>query len=289
MKKYRSILIGSFDGLHIGHQFLIEEFIRDSILKDVNPSVLTYKVHPLKILNPELENYYIDSDEARTKNLSNLVSTIFCEFEDYKNMTAQLFFKSLLLKYPDLKFIYMGHDSSFGCDKINDISTLNSFESGLEFVQLHKYSKKDVSSTLIRNKIREGELREFKELTKRDFTITSSVIPGKQLGRTIGFPTANLYVDPKRVRLPNGVYHGEVIVDDKSFHFVANIGLRPTVDEDMTISIEAHILDFDDDIYGHELSLVILGKVRDIKKFNSKDDLMNQINEDVKFVRSQYA
>lgn len=289
MKEYRSILIGSFDGLHIGHQFLIEEFKKASKLSDVNPSVLTYKTHPLKILNPNLVNYYIDSDEFRTKNLSKVVSTILCDFESYKKMTAFEFFKSLILKYPDLKIIYIGHDSSFGCDKIDDLLKLKSYNLDLDFIRLPKFKEYDVSSTLIRQKIRAGELDKFKFLTNRNFSITSNVIPGKQLGRTIGFPTANLYVDPKRVRLPNAVYYGEVTIDESIYHFVANIGLRPTVDEDEAISIEAHILGFDKDIYGHEISLVIQGKVRDIQKFKSKDELMSQINKDVEFIKSQYV
>jgi len=285
MQSKRSLLIGSFDGLHLGHQFLIEEFKSESLNRSANPSVLTYQSHPLKVIKPNLLNYYIDSDEKRVARLSKEVSTIAANFEEFREMSASHFFEKLTSSYKDIKYIFMGHDSSFGCDKVSDVKTLNSLNLDLEFIPLPKYHQFDVSSTILREAIREGKLDKFYKLTRRDFSIESKVIPGKQLGRTIGYPTANLYVDPSRVRLPNGVYYGHVAIKKLVYKFVANIGLRPTVDDDEAISIEAHILDFDQDIYGKKISLRIDGKVRGIKKFNSKDDLMKQITKDVEFVR----
>lgn len=289
MKDKRSILIGSFDGLHIGHQYLIREFKRYSKELKLNPSILSYNIHPLKILRPSIENYYLDNDKERTERLIGLGSTILCDFNEFKCMTAKEFFKELLLRYSDVSHIFMGHDSSFGKDQVSSLTELQSYDSNLKFIQLPKFSKFNVSSTLIRSSINRGEIENFKKFTNRDFVICSTVIPGKQLGRTIGFPTANLYVDTERVRLPNGVFFGKVKIKENNYLFVANIGLRPTIDNDEAISIEAHILDFDQDIYGQEVSLVICGKVRDIIKFNSKEELMNQINQDVDFVRSFYA
>ena len=285
MQSKRSLLIGSFDGLHLGHQFLIEEFKSESLNRSANPSVLTYQSHPLKILKPNIVNYYIDSDEKRVARLSQQVSTISANFEEFREMSASLFFEKLTSSYKDIKYIFMGHDSSFGCDKVSDVKILNSLNLDLEFIPLPKYHQFEVSSTILREAVREGKLEKFYKLTRRDFSIESKVIPGKQLGRTIGYPTANLYVDPSRVGLPNGVYYGHVAIKKLVYKFVANIGLRPTVDDDEAISIEAHILDFDQDIYGKKISLRIDGKVRGIKKFNSKDDLMKQITKDVEFVR----
>ncbi len=286
MKDKRSILIGSFDGLHIGHQFLIEEFKKKSEAIGVNPTIFSYEIHPLKILKPNIANYYLDHDLERTERLMSLGSTILCDFNDYKHMKAKEFFEELVLRYSDITHVFMGHDSSFGCDQISDISILETYPTKLIFKRLPKFSKVNVSSTLIRESVNNGNVLEFTKYTNRNFIIKSKVIPGKQLGRTIGFPTANLYVDTERVRLPDGVYYGTVYLDNEKFSFVANIGLRPTVDNDDAMSIEAHILDFEKDIYGKEISLVIQGQLREVIKFNSKDDLMKQIKEDVEKVRS---
>lgn len=285
MENKRSLLIGSFDGLHLGHQFLIQELKSESRKLKVNPSVLTYIEHPYKIIKPDVENYFIDSDEQRVQRLSKEISTITADFNDFRSMTAYEFFKKLSHNYRDIKYIFMGHDSSFGKDKVSSVDTLNEYDLDLVFIQLSKYKKVDVSSTILREKIRTGDLESFKKLTGRDFEIQSKVIPGKQLGRTIGFPTANLYVDPTRVRLPDGVYYGSTSFRKRVYKYVANIGLRPTVDNDKAISIEAHILDFDNDIYGKSLCLKINCKVRGIKKFKSKTELMQQIQDDVEFVR----
>lgn len=281
MKDKRSFLIGSFDGLHVGHQYLIEKFKKESLARNLNSTVMTYSKHPMNIIKKNLENYFIDSDEKRVKRLSDQISTILCDFESIRLMGAKDFFTFLKSSYRDLDTIYVGHDSSYGVDKISSIEKLNSFDIDINFEQIKKFEKIDVSSTMLREYIREGKLEKFESLTGRKFEIQSIVIPGKQLGRTIGFPTANLYVDPKRLRLPNGVYLGKTRYENVEYQFVANIGLRPTIDNERQVTIEAHILDFDTDIYGKELNLEVFSKIRDIQKFSSKEELCSQINKDI--------
>ena len=186
-----------------------------------------------------------------------------------------------------IKKIVVGKDFKFGKNRSGDINTLiDSFgEDNVFLLDDFLINNEKVSSTKLRYYLSSGEIDKANHLLGRDYCLTGKVTKGKQLGSKLGFPTANLTLD-EEVYLPMyGVYYGVVEVDNKRFNSVANIGLNPTVDNEDSVKIEAHILDFNDDIYHKEISLFLKNFIRNEQKFENIDELKNQVLDDIESVK----
>jgi len=267
--------IGNFDGVHLGHQKLIYECKRHGY----KSAVLTFYPHPSVFLK-KIPNYPLVTPLEKKSDIIARFGVdylIVIEFtEELSQMTKEEFISKL--KLLNIKSIVCGYDFTFGRRAEGNISDL---AKEFEFYEVKKFVFDDVrvSSTYIRELISTGNVKEANRLLGRIFSITGKVKYGNQLGRLIGFPTAN--IDYKNYFLPApGVYFANVLVDGIPHLGMANIGHNPTFNFKDKLELEVHIFNFDEDIYDNTIEVFFLTKIRDEKKYASKEELINQLKAD---------
>ena len=275
--------IGNFDGVHLGHQKLIEE----SKKHNLKSAVLTFYPHPSVFLK-KIPNYPLVTPlEKKTDILSKMGIDylIVIEFnEEIASMPKEEFIDAL--HQMNIKACVCGYDFTFGKKAEGNI---NDLEKEFEFYEIKKYILDDVrvSSTYIRELISLGNIEEANRLLGRQYSIRGNVIYGLQNGRIIGFPTAN--VDYKNFFLPkNGVYFVNVIVEGIPYLGMANIGHNPTIEYQDNIRLEVNIFGLDEDIYGENIEVYFIKRIRDEKRFKSKEELIKQLKND-KALSLEYA
>lgn len=290
----RIATIGMFDGVHLGHQSLLQQ------LKALNnshsqPLVVTFSNHPLSIVNPQAAPRLISTSEEKHRLLSLLdVEPLIIPFDNQlRNLTALQFITLLRDRY-NVSRLLSGFNNTIGCDRVTGadgyaaLSAAASVEiiTGQEFCLDGK-----INSSTIRQLITSGNITEANRLLGHPYTLSGTIVGGKQIGRTIGFPTANLLInDPCKLLPPCGVYAADALVDDATPHrAVVNIGHRPTIDTSAQpqITIEAHIIGFDDNLYGTRLTLNLIRHLRDEQRFPSLDSLKSQITRDIQSALNQ--
>ena len=264
------VAIGNFDGLHLGHMSLINQVYKSELAK----GIITFTNHPSSYVSNEIKQ--ILSLEDKIKELSNLDYLIILDFnEELKNLSADDFIK--FLQKNNIKEVVCGKDFRFGKNRIGDINLL---------AKNFKLDVKDdvylegvkVSSTLIRTKLKLGEIETVNKLINRIYKISGKVVDGNKQGRKIGFPTANL--EPYDYLIPStGVYATKVLIDGKLYNSMTNIGHNPTFNMSENLKVETYILDFDKDIYGEEISIYFYKKIRDEKKFDSVSKLVLELGK----------
>lgn len=286
--KANYVALGSFDGLHLGHLSLIRKAISLAKENNGNSMVFTYKNHPLSIIKPELAPKLIMDLHGKLECLRNEnvdVVAIRTFTKEFMQMSPEDFVKVLAVDY-NVKGIIVGFNFRFGHKNKGDIKLLESLKEkyGYEVwvMEPFKYNEEVISSTRIRKTILEGEVNEAIKMLSRPYSIRGIVKHGKKLGRTIGFPTANLGFDEKIIIPKIGVYYTNVIWNNKIFKGITSVGYNPTVNgQDLTI--ETYILDFDNEIYGQEIEVLFLERIRDEKKFDSLDALVEKLKKDKEF------
>lgn len=286
--KANYVALGSFDGLHLGHLSLIRKAISLAKENNGNSMVFTYKNHPLSIIKPELAPKIIMDLQSKLQCLKNEnvdVVAIRTFTKEFMEMSPEDFIKVLSVDY-NVKGIIVGFNFRFGHKNEGDIKLLESLKEkyGYEVwvMEPFKYNEEVISSTRIRKSILEGEVNEAIKMLSRPYSIRGIVKHGKKLGRTIGFPTANLGFDEKIIIPKIGVYYTNVIWNDKIFKGITSVGYNPTVNgQDLTI--ETYILDFDNEIYGQEIEVLFVDRIRDEKKFDSLDALVENLKKDKEF------
>ncbi len=281
------LTIGNFDGVHRGHLALFDKV--KNLARKINGQsvVMTFEPHPLKVLRHRNEPKLITPLEQKIKLIQEAgIDVILClPFTlEFAAITAHDFVCDLLLKKIGIKEIVVGYDYSFGAGRKGDIVLLKEMGKELGFkvhvVEPIFIDNALVSSTSIRNLIKEGNLAEAKRFLGRDHQITGVVKTGMGRGKSLlGFPTANLA--PYKEIIPGkGVYAVRVIVKGREYKGVCNIGVNPTFNGEV-LTIETHILDFNKDIVGEKLAIRFVDRLRDEEKFSSKDELIRQIEQDV--------
>ncbi len=275
--------IGNFDGVHLGHQKLIEECKRHGY----KSAVLTFYPHPSVFLK-KIPNYPLVTPlEKKTDVLSKMGIDylIVVEFnEEIAAMPKEEFIEALHAM--NIKACVCGYDFTFARRAEGNITDL---AKEFEFYEIKKYVLGDVrvSTTYIRELLTEGNVEEANKLLGRQFSIRGNVIYGLQNGRVMGFPTAN--IDYKNFFLPkNGVYFVNVIVEGVPYLGMANIGHNPTIDYQDKVRLEVNIFNLDDDIYGENIEVYFIKRIRDEKRFKSVDELIKQLKED-KALSLEYA
>ena len=283
------LALGNFDGVHLGHQHLIRELIAATSEAGGIPALLTFDPHPMKVLNPD--NYPPLLMEVEDKIESLKVMGIEALFllpfsHGLAKLSAENFIKQVLIEKLGIKGVIVGYNYSFGFKGQGNPSLLEKYAKKYNFftrvIPPVSIENIVVSSTEIRNKIQQGQMEKAALLLGKFPFIKGRVIPGDQRGRKIGFPTANLDLLADIISPPNGVYAVRITGLNQIYGGVANIGTRPTfLEENQEKNLEVHIFDLDHEIYGENIKVEFLARLRGETTFPSVDQLISQIQQDV--------
>ena len=281
------LTLGTFDGVHIGHKKILKKITQNTENGKYESLVLTFFPHPRMVLQNQSEIKLLNTitekiDLLEKIGIENLVIHPFDE--SFSRLTAEEFVSSILVDQFHIHKIIIGYDHRFGRNRTANIDDLVGFgkQYGFEVEQISVQEINDisVSSTKIRNAISEGNMPLANEYLGYDYFLTGTILKGKQLGRTIGFPTANLKIEEDYKLIPlNGVYVVKSTINQETVFGIMNIGVNPTVGEN-SLSIEIHYLDFDSDLYDQKISVSILQYLRPEQKFASIELLKNQLQKD---------
>lgn len=281
------VTLGTFDGVHIGHKKIIERLLQNAIENDCESLILTFFPHPRMVLQEKSEIKLLNTIEEKIilleqAGLNNLVIHPFDEA--FSRLTAEAFVSQILVGQFNIKKIIIGHDHRFGRNRTANIDDLIIFGEDLGFeveqISAQEIDEVSVSSTKIRNALLEGNVALANDYLGYDYMLNGTVVAGKQLGRTIGFPTANLLIAEDYKLIPkNGVYIVKSLLDNRMVFGMMNIGNRPTLNG-TTLSIEVNFFNFDASLYGEKISVSILEYVREEQKFDTVDLLQAQLIKD---------
>lgn len=282
------ITIGTFDGVHMGHRAILKE-VADHARKTGGESVLlTFEPHPRKLIFPDKPLHILTPLNKKVtlisaEGIEHIVVVPFTK--EFAALSAREYVSEFLVKKFKPRCIVIGYDHHFGHDRKGNIELLKELSSEYDYevveISAQLIDHAAVSSTKIRHALEEGHVSHANEMLGRHYTLTGTVLQGEQLGRTIGYPTANIQPsDPDQLIPENGVYAVRVTYKNKSYGAMLNIGYRPTVSNEHKLNIEAHIFDFSGEIYGDELEIEFIQRTRDEQKFNSVDELKQQLAKD---------
>ena len=286
------VALGSFDGLHYGHLSLVRKTVELAREKNGKSMVFTYKNHPKTIIKPDSVPKIIMDLDTKLEYLEeeNVDIVILRSFtKEFMSMEAEDFIKLLCEDY-NVKGIVVGFNFRFGHKNLGDVELLKKLQDKygykLYIIDQYNYESEVISSTRIRKSLVEGNVSKATEMLSKPYLIKGKVIHGKKLGRTIGFPTANLEFSDKMVIPKKGVYYTNVIYGDEKFKGLTSVGNNPTVNG-TELTIETFILNFDKMIYGEEIKVYFVERIRDEVKFDSLDEMVNQIKKDEEFIKNR--
>lgn len=286
--KNNYIALGSFDGLHLGHLSLVRKV--KSLAKENNGKsiVFTFKNHPRTFININNKIELIMTNEEKIDVLQKEGIDILA-FKDFDEKMMKMMpdeFINWLCKTYNVKGIVVGFNFKFGYKNLGDVELLKKFEEEYRYnLYVMKPCKSEgeiISSTNIRKELVNGNVRKAFNMLSRPYMLSGKVIDGKKLGRTIGFPTANLEINKQKVIPKKGVYYTNVKINEKIFKGITSVGNNPTVNG-QELTVETYILDFSNDIYGKEINIYFIDRIRDEIKFNNIHELIEQLKKDRKF------
>lgn len=283
------LTLGTFDGVHIGHKKILKKITQNTENHKYESLVLTFFPHPRMVLQEHSDIKLLNTIDEKIDllekiGIENLVIHPFDEA--FSRLTAEEFVRNILVDRFHIQKIIIGHDHRFGRNRTANIDDLIAYGKEYDFeveqISVQEINDISVSSTKIRNALLEGDMALANDYLGYDYFLTGTVIQGKQLGRTINFPTANLKIAENYKLIPqNGVYIVKSIIDGQSVFGMMNIGFNPTVDGHNK-SIEIHYFDFNADLYNQKISVTILQRIRSEQKFESVDLLKEQLEKDKK-------
>ena len=285
------VTIGTFDGVHLGHQAIFKEMRRLAKEVDGETVVVTFHPHPRQVLSIGTERLrFICSQEEKLKKIEefgidNVVVIPFTK--EFASTPSDVFLKDYIVNNIHPAVIVVGYDHHFGKNRMGDYEMLSRMgeQYGFRTVQVEAQDVNEVavSSTKIRNFLWTGNVKAANELLGYHYSVTGTVVMGNQIGRTLGFPTANLDIANEYLMINNpGVYACQTVIDGKVYNAMANTGLRPTIGDraDGDFIIEVNIFDFDGDLYGKTLKVWFIDHIRDEVKFNGLEALKQQLEQD---------
>ena len=284
-----NLAIGNFDGLHLGHKKVIQRLIQQSNKNNFDSAIMSFSPHPRLFFSRKNDNFNIISDTLKIKLLKQLgiKHFIILNFnQSIASLNPEDFIEIILVKKLQIKDLIVGNNFKFGKDRKGNITLLkeqsliyNFTVSVLEQVKL-KQTSENFSSTLIRKNIREGNVEKVNLCLGRNWSMEGVVIPGDNRAAEMKFPTANM-IPPNIIHPKKGVYVVKILYEGNIFNGIANFGIRPTVDGEKLL-LEAHLFDFNSDLYGKDLTVEFLAFIRDEQKFESLDKLKKQIEQRTK-------
>lgn len=286
------VTLGTFDGVHLGHKRVLENLAASATDAGCESLLLTFYPHPRMVLKSGKPIKLLNTIEEKTRLLSALgiENLIIHPFdEEFSNMSAEDFVKKVLVGAFNTRKIIVGHDHRFGKGRTAGFEDLQRFgqQYGFEVEQIPARQIDDisVSSTKIREALNQGDVALAKTFLGYEYNVSGRVVLGRQLGRTIGFPTANIAVSDDEKMLPEiGVYAVKVRLENEEFNGMMNIGFKPTVGSEY-LSLEVHLFDFGRDIYDKTVEVAFIERLRAEQKFGSLDELKAQIAKDEKLAR----
>lgn len=284
------LTLGTFDGVHYGHKKILERVLQNTEIDKYESLVLTFFPHPRMVLQEQSNIKLLNtiSEKMALLEKTGIQNLVIHPFDErFSRLTAEEFVSSVLVNQLHIHKIIIGHDHRFGRNRTANIDDLIGFgkQYGFEVEQIsvQEINEISVSSTKIRKALSEGNMILANKYLGYDYFLTGMVSKGKQLGRTIGFPTANLKIKEDYKLIPkNGAYVVKSTINHETIYGIMNIGFNPTVDGE-NLSIEIHYFNFDSDLYDQELAVSILQYIRPEQKFDSVDLLKAQLETDKKF------
>lgn len=285
--------VGFFDGVHAGHRFLINELKEIATKQGLKTVVFTFANHPRKVIDPDFKPELLTtlSEKLIQLDSTGIDTCIVLDFcAEMAELSAYDFLKSILLEKYNVKTLLVGHDHRFGHNRTDGFPEYKQYGDslGINVIQASRFSTSDIpdiSSSEIRLALQRGDIITANRILTYRYSFVGRVMNGFKIGRTIGFPTANLYCeDLEKIILPFGVYAVQVYWNNNAYKGMMNIGTRPTLNNGFHTSMEVHIIDFDEDIYNQNIKVEFIQKIRDEKKFDGLDELIEQLRKDKQFV-----
>jgi len=287
------VTIGTFDGVHLGHAAILKKLTQNTQNETFESTVLTFFPHPRMVLQGKSDLKLLNTINEKIEllekiGIDNLIIHPFDE--KFAELNAEAFVSTILVDHLLVQKIIIGYDHRFGKNRTANIDDLISFgaQYGFEVEQIsaQEIDEISISSTKIRTALEEGDIQLANEYLGYSYFLSGTVVKGKQLGRTIGFPTANISLEEDYKLVPqNGVYVVQAEIDCKTIYGMMNIGFNPTV-QGKQKTIEVHFFDFEADIYNRKIQVAILQRIRSEKKFKSIELLTKQLDEDRSFSRN---
>lgn len=283
------VTIGTFDGVHLGHQKIIQRLgeIKHKLGGEI--VLFTFDPHPRKVLFPDQKDLKLitTTDEKchLLKNLGVDHVLVYPFTKEFAQMNASNYISDIIVSALKTKHLVIGYDHRFGANREGSIHTLKTFAEiykyDLEEIPAEEINQLNISSTRIRKAVDDGDIKTANEFLGYHFFISGRVIKGKQLGRTIGYPTANILIEDADKLLPKlGVYAVNVIIGHQTHRGMLNIGMNPTTDVEKSIKVEVHIFEFNQDIYGEQLKVEFVKRIRSEQKFSNLDELKRALAND---------
>lgn len=280
--------LGNFDGLHIGHMALVNTLVNESRLNGLDSMIYTFTKHSENILRKKLFKPLLTTCSKKKQLLGEtaLNYLYFDEFdESFSRMKPESFVRNILAGRLKMRLAVAGFDYRFGYRGEGDVNLLRELGRLYNFkvivIPPIKIEHETVSSTLIRENIAKGDMEKVFRLLGRHYSITGEVKDGRKVGSKIGFPTANLHPEEYLILPHNGVYITKTLLDGKFHPGLTNVGLNPTFGDVERISVETHLLDFNQDIYKKNIEVFFISKMRNEKRFKNRDELIGQIKKDI--------
>ena len=278
--------IGFFDGVHLGHNYLLEQLKSEASVRGMQSMVVTFANHPRLFFNPNcgLKQLTLSDEKVGLLTQKGIDEVLVLQFDEHLSKLTSREFMQLLAEKYDVKVLLMGYDHRFGSDRSTSFDDYVEYarQIGLEVKRCDGFSESEVmvSSSKVRRALELWDIPLANKLLGYKYFLKGRVVAGQKIGRQIGFPTANLDVDTLKLIPSDGVYVVEVIVGEDIYRGILNIGSRPTVDGDKR-TIEVHIMGYEgEELYGEELELRFLSFLRHEQRFSSLDDLREQIRKD---------
>ncbi len=281
------VTTGTFDGVHLGHEKILNSLVNEARNKSLESVVLTFWPHPRNVLKPENPLFFLSSLQEKIDLLEqfNIDHLVVIEFtKEFSQLNSKEFLNSIIQEKLKTKLLIIGYDHRFGKNQEGSFEYIKKNQDEYKFaikeIECQDVDSLTVSSTEIRKALLNGNVSDAGKLLGYHYTLTGKVVLGNQIGRKINFPTANIDLELKTKLIPqDGVYTVSVLHAGKTLYGMLNIGVRPTIDASNR-TIEVHIFDFDEDIYGKDIKVVFIAKIRDEKKFDGLVELENQLQQD---------
>jgi riboflavin kinase/FMN adenylyltransferase len=285
-EKPLALSLGMFDGVHLGHKYIIDELKKVGSENDLETAILTFWPHPRFVFNPNEDLKLLNTIEEKKFLMEkyNINNLFVKEFDDeFRNLTGEEFVRQILIAKLNVKYLIIGYDHSFGKNKSGNFELLQKLSKELDFeveqMEAINIHENNISSTKVRNALLAGNIKDANEMLGYSYSVSGMVVHGKKLGRTIGYPTANIETESIKLLPKKGAYIVEVEVNDQQYKGMLSIGTNPTVNGEK-LTVEVYILDFNEDIYDKKITVKFRDFLHEEIKFEGLEKLVERLDED---------